>query len=172
MFDQWANLIDETKKRRAIGDMSVIAYRMAKVILTLQEEHSICKEQEHKMFSDLSKEEQFIMESIVSARKIQTLLWGEANDSWRLEEWRRMFIKRVIKIDPKNPHAIIELKKRLLQNAALSIALMGILHFGNPMDVNDDIPSNLPEYADNKGPVYIIKKECPKCLQITEYNIT
>ena len=99
MFDQWANLIDETKKRRAIGDMSVIAYRMAKVILTLQEEHSICKEQEHKMFSDLSKEEQFIMESIVSARKIQTLLWGEANDSWGLEEWRRMFIKRVIKIN-------------------------------------------------------------------------
>ena len=52
-------------------------------------------------------------------------------------------------IDPANPHAIIELKKRLLQNAALSIALMSILHYGHPADiVNDQIPSNLPEYAD------------------------
>ena len=104
------------------------------------------------MFENLSKEEQFIAESIVAARKIQTMLWGEANGSWGLEEWRRMFVKRFVKIemiDTNNPHAIVELKKRLLQNAALSVALIGILHFGRPMDIsNDEIPSNLPEYAE------------------------
>lgn len=103
-------------------------------------------------FEKLSKEEQFIEESIIAARKIQTMLWGEANDTWGLEEWRRMFLKRNKKIeliDPENPHAIVELKKRLLQNAALSIALISILHHGKPMDIdNDKIPSNLSEYAE------------------------
>lgn len=104
------------------------------------------------MFDSLSKEEQFIHEAIIAARKIQTMLWGQANGSWGLEEWRRMFIKRFVKIeliDSSNPHAIVELKKRLLQNAALSVALMGILHYGRPIDiVNDQIPSNLPEYGE------------------------
>ena len=102
---------------------------------------------------NLSKEEQFLAESVISARKIQTMLWGEANGAWGLEEWRRMFAKRNHKIeliDPSNPHAIVELKKRLLQNAALSIALISILHYGRPIDiVNDQIPSNLPHYAED-----------------------
>ena len=105
-------------------------------------------------FEHLTKEELFLAESIIAARKVQTMLWGEANGAWGLEEWRRMFIKRNHKIDlidPTNPHAIIELKKRLLQNAALSIALIGILHHGRPIDIaNDKIPSNLPEYADSQ----------------------
>lgn len=100
----------------------------------------------------LSIEERYLKAAIIAARKIQTFLWGVANGSWGLEEWRRMFIKRYKKIeaiDPKNPHAIVELKKRLLQNAALSIALLAILHFKRPIDiVNDDIPSNLPDYTD------------------------
>ena len=104
------------------------------------------------VFDGLTGEERFLAESIIAARKVQTMLWGEANGAWGLEEWRRMFVKRFIKIemiDPGNPHAIVELKKRLLQNAALSIALIGILHYGRPIDiVNDQIPSNLPEYAD------------------------
>jgi len=102
-------------------------------------------------FEGLSREERFIAESILAARKIQTMLWGEANGSWGLEEWRRMFVKRLAKIeliDPGNPYAIVEMKKRLLQNAALSVALIGILHFGRPIDIaNDQIPSNLPGYA-------------------------
>ncbi len=104
------------------------------------------------IFEGLTREELFIAESVIAARKVQTMLWGEANGAWGLEEWRRMFAKRNHKIDiidPKNPHAIIELKNRLLQNAALSIALIGILHYGHPMDIaNDQIPSNLAEYAD------------------------
>ncbi len=103
-------------------------------------------------FDKLKEEEQYLAESIIAARKIQTLLWGEANDKWGLEEWRRMFAKRNAKIeaiDPENPHAIVELKKRLLQNAALSIALINILHNGEDIKAdNDDIPSNLPEYAE------------------------
>ena len=113
-----------------------------------------------EFFATLSMEEQFLAESIIAARKIQTMLWGEANGSWGLEEWRRMFVKRFNKIDmidPKNPHAIVELKKRLMQNAALSIALMAILHFGRPMDIeNDQIPSNLPGFTD-----YNIENEIP-----------
>ncbi len=47
-----------------------------------------------------------------------------------MEEWRRAIRKRVVKIDeisPDNPHWHIEMRKRLLQNAALSIALMAHL---------------------------------------------
>lgn len=102
-------------------------------------------------FKNLILEEKFIADAIVSARKIQTFLWGQSNGAWGLEEWRRMFIKRFHKInaiDPKNPHAIIELKKRLMQNAALSIALMTILHYGGPLVEQDLIPSNLPDYIE------------------------
>ena len=72
-----------------------------------------------------------------------------------LEEWRRMFVKRynkIFAIDSTNPHAIVELKKRLLQNAALCIALLAILHFKRPVDiVNDKIPSNLKAYTSHTG---------------------
>ena len=63
-----------------------------------------------------------------------------------------MFRKRIQKIDDidiNNPHAIIEMRKRVMQNAALSIALMKILDTrGIPTD-KCDIPSNLPQYAIN-----------------------
>lgn len=102
---------------------------------------------------ELTKEEKHLEEAIVAARKIQIFLWGEANGSWGLEEWRRMFIKRVVKIemiDKNNPHAMVELKKRLLQNAALSIALLGILDGMKEIREDSVIPSNLPEFADIK----------------------
>jgi hypothetical protein len=75
----------------------------------------------------LSSEEKILFDAIISARKIQTFLWGKHNKCWSLEEWRRMFRKRVKKIDDikiDNPHWKIEMKKRLLQNSALSIALI------------------------------------------------
>jgi len=99
-------------------------------------------------------EEKKIHDAIVAARKIQTFLWGEANGSWGLEEWRRMFIKRVCKIEviePNNPHAMVELKKRLLQNAALSIALLAILDGKNELFTNSEIPSNLPSFLAYPG---------------------
>lgn len=63
-----------------------------------------------------------------------------------------MFRKRIQKIDDieiDNPHAIIEMRKRVMQNAALSVALMKILDTKG-IPINEcDIPSNLPQYANN-----------------------
>ena len=99
------------------------------------------------MYTD---EEKQIYEVIVASRKLEEYLWGEYNGQWNIEEWRRMFRKRIQKIDDidvNNPHAIIEMRKRLMQNAALSIALMKILDDrGIPLD-KCDIPSNLKQYA-------------------------
>lgn len=102
----------------------------------------------------ITKEEKYLFEAIVAARKIQTFLWGEANGAWGLEEWRRMFRKRNQKIDDiktDNPHAIVEFKKRLLQNAALSIALLGILDGRTELGEESYIPSNLPEFKEPHG---------------------
>lgn len=89
---------------------------------------------------------------IEAARQVQTFLWGEANGEWGLEEWLRMFRKRVAKLEEvrrDNPHAAVELKKRLLQTAALSIALIGVIdRDGVPWSAKPDAPpSNLPEFA-------------------------
>lgn len=99
-------------------------------------------------------EESHLIRAVLAAREIQTFLWGEANGDWGLEEWKRMFRKRVKKldaIDTEKPHAIVEFRKRLLQNAALSIALLGILDCGTLPQEGSDIPSNLPEYANQNG---------------------
>ena len=83
------------------------------------------------MYPQFKDEEKVIYQAIVAARSIQTFLWGESDGSWGLEKWREMFKKRLEKIDNinlENEHAIIEFKKRLLQNAALSIALLNIFN--------------------------------------------
>lgn len=102
-----------------------------------------------KIFTD---EEEQIKEVIIASRKLEEYLWGEYNGQWNIEEWKRMFRKRIQKIDDidiNNPHAIIEMRKRVMQNAALSIALMKILDTrGIPTD-KCDIPSNLSQYAIN-----------------------
>jgi hypothetical protein len=99
----------------------------------------------------LCKEETEIFKAIIAAREVQTFLWGEQNQKWGLEEWRRMFKKRLAKIDDidiNKPYAIIELRKRLLQNAALSIALLNILNHSE-IDRGIGLPhSNLDQYAD------------------------
>jgi hypothetical protein len=84
----------------------------------------------------------------MSARKVQEFLWGEYNKKWTLEGWKRMFRKRLAKIDDietDNPHALIELRKRVLQNTALGIALLSILD-SQKIPPKCDIPSNLPQY--------------------------
>ncbi len=102
-----------------------------------------------ELFTD---EEKQIQEVIIASRKLEEYLWGEYNGQWNIEEWKRMFRKRIQKIDDidvNNPHAIIEMRKRVMQNAALSIALMKILDTkGIPLH-ECEIPSNLPEYAIN-----------------------
>lgn len=100
----------------------------------------------------LTDEEKQIMEVIIAARRLEEYLWGEYNGQWNIEEWRRMFRKRIQKIDDidvNNPHAIIEMRKRLMQNAALSVALMKILDTKGIPTNDCDIPSNLPQYTSN-----------------------
>ena len=80
---------------------------------------------------------------------MQEFLWGEYNGQWNIEEWRRMFRKRIQKIDDidtNNPHAKIEMRKRLVQNAALSIALLRIIDEEGIPVKDCAIPSNLPQY--------------------------
>lgn len=89
----------------------------------------------------------YLADAIRAARQVQEYLWGEYNEQWGIEEWRRMFRKRVAKIediDPTNPHWDIEFKKRLLQTAALSIAFMALLD----EKVQGEAITNLPQYAD------------------------
>lgn len=101
----------------------------------------------------LNNEEEFAMRDVIkSARSVQTFLWGEANGEWGLEEWKRMFRKRFAKLDEvdrSNPHAAVEIKKRLLQTAAVAVALIGVIDKkGVPWDASPDAPpSNLPQYA-------------------------
>ena len=97
-------------------------------------------------------EDSTIYEVIKSARIIQDFLWGKCNGAWGLEEWRRMFRKRIVKIDnikADNPHARVELRKRLLQNAALSVALIELIDSGAKLqeDRPEGLISNLDEYA-------------------------
>lgn len=75
-------------------------------------------------------EDAYILDAIKSARKIQEFLWGKSNGAWGLRRWKEMLYKRMHKIDQidiSHPCAIVELRKRILQNAALSIALLTIL---------------------------------------------
>ncbi len=101
---------------------------------------------------NLSNEEKHIQEVIISAREIQEFLWGEMNNESGLEEFKRMFRKRVAKIeqiDMSNPHWKVELKKRLLQTAAIAVNLIAKMEDGKLTHdgIHPSMPSNLPEYA-------------------------
>jgi hypothetical protein len=108
----------------------------------------------HLTETQLSDEERLILSVIQSARVLEEYLWGEFNSGWGLEEWKRMFRKREGKIEDinfANPHWKIELRKRLMQNAALSVAMMRTLDEGKIIFEGihpDGVPSNLPEYSD------------------------
>ena len=93
-----------------------------------------------------------LFRAVLSARRVQRLLWGDSDNYQGLEEWRRMFRKRWAKIDEvklDNPHWHIELKKRLLQNAALSIALLGIVN----SKYRPSLLTNYADYAEDKTEV-------------------
>ena len=48
-----------------------------------------------EIFTD---EEEQIKEVIIASRKLEEYLWGEYNGQWNIEEWRRMFRKRIQKL--------------------------------------------------------------------------
>lgn len=102
---------------------------------------------------DFSIEEKELKEAILCARKIQEFLWSDMNAEAGLEEFKRMFYKRLVKLDSvnmANPHWKIELKKRLLQIAAISINMLGKLEDGslNHSGIHPTLASNLPEFAE------------------------
>lgn len=76
---------------------------------------------------DFTPEEAIIQEAIIDARKVQEYLWGGDSLMFHPYEpdiWRSVFQKRINKIsevDLNTPSGLIELRKRLLQQAALSI---------------------------------------------------
>ena len=99
----------------------------------------------------LTDEERCIVVVIKAARTIQEFLWADMNSECGLEEFRRMFRKRVARIEAirmDNPHWRVELNKRLLQTAAICVNLMAktarrrIAFDG----IHPTLPSNLPEY--------------------------
>jgi hypothetical protein len=99
---------------------------------------------------DLSTEEQATYEVIRSARQVQEFLWGDINTGCGLEEFRRMLRKRLSKIDgitQKNHYWRVEMRKRLLQLAAISINVIGKLDGGHDF-TSSDIVSNLPQHAE------------------------
>ena len=99
----------------------------------------------------MTSEEQNIAEVITAARTVQDFLWDGMNEQCGLEEFRRMFRKRVAKLEEirmDNPHWRVELKKRLLQTAAIAVNL--ITRIDNGQVTHDGIhpskPSNLPQF--------------------------
>jgi hypothetical protein len=72
-----------------------------------------------------------LIKIIFAARVIQEFLWKEhRNEQLSLELWKRLLDKRLDKINliqRSNPHWQVELRKRLLQNAALSLACINLI---------------------------------------------
>lgn len=95
-----------------------------------------------------TQEERIIAEIIVAARNVQEFIWGENSQDCIVADrttWTEMFQKRADKIREvrlTHPHAFYELKKRLLQQAALSVKCIAILEeeavsWCNIHDLND-----------------------------------
>lgn len=100
----------------------------------------------------LSLEEQHIIHVIKAVRDVQEFLWGEINEGAGLEEWKRMFRKRVAKleeIDMSNPCWKIEAKKRLLQTAAIAVNILTKIDRDEIQQRRcAHVLSNLTQYAD------------------------
>lgn len=86
---------------------------------------------------DYKEEEILLHEAVMYARKIQDYLWGDLafdinKHSFEevLNEYIDMFKKRVAKIDDidwTKSHAMVELRKRVLQQAAISLKLLWLI---------------------------------------------
>jgi len=85
------------------------------------------------MKPDFSKDEALVASAILEARHIQEFIWSDqslSRKSFDPESWRIVFQKRVDAIAAVNlasPSAKVELRKRLLQQAALSIKALVVI---------------------------------------------
>ena len=111
-----------------------------------------------KIFTD---EEEQIKEVIIASRKLEEYLWREYNGQWNIEEWRRMFRKRIQKIDDidiNNPHAIIEMRKRVMTSKVFTNEhILGTILFEKTMmsEVNGKFTADY--LWDEKGIVSFLK---------------
>jgi len=84
---------------------------------------------------EYDKEERAIAEAIAHAREVQEYIWQELSYYGKpfipnLGLWFSVFPKRVDKmkaIDPDHPNFKVELRKRILQQAALSIIALKMI---------------------------------------------
>ena len=71
-------------------------------------------------------DEEYITKVLLAAREVQEYLWGDAHESGLdFEVWKDILGKRIHKlaaIDFDKPHAVTELRKRLLQTAGVAVA--------------------------------------------------
>ena len=85
------------------------------------------------MLNDLQQDEKLILEALIEARKVQDYIWQDLSllhKPYDTTAWANVFNKRVQKIyqiNSNNPSAKIELRKRVLQQAALSIMALKVL---------------------------------------------
>lgn len=83
--------------------------------------------------SDFSRDEQLVISAVLEARHIQEFIWDEQSLSrkpYSVQAWGAVFQKRVdaiAAINPDSPSAVVELRKRLLQQAALSIKALVVV---------------------------------------------
>lgn len=92
--------------------------------------------EESSTSSELTSEEKEIYDAIIAARVVQDFIWDDDNLLYALnfnaETWARIFQKRVDKIKEVKPndahvHWKFELRKRVLQQACLSIIALNVI---------------------------------------------
>jgi len=111
-------------------------------------EHSVQEKFESLGFTS---EEIQLAKIVLAAREIQTFLWSEVNGEAGFEEWRRMFRKRVAKmdaIDPGHMHAAVEMRKRVLQVGALAVGFLHLLMTKGVTEAEPGYVSNLPQHSE------------------------
>ena len=119
-------------------------------VRTLHGSYSISKKKPDE--TQFEEEEMIIADIIKSARKIQDFIWGDMNKEAGLEEYKRIFRKRLVKMEEiktTNPHWEREMKKRLLQVAAMSVNMIYRLNQGDVTEgIHPSLPSNLNNYSE------------------------
>jgi hypothetical protein len=76
-----------------------------------------------------SKNDVQLMKIVKSSKYLQDFIWSDSVTNWDLEEWKRMYNDRMTKINnitELDQMSTVDLKKRLIQIATLSISLLDI----------------------------------------------
>lgn len=82
----------------------------------------------------LTKQERIIFNALIQSRFVQEYIWGRLSQGedgkYNIQAWLHIFQKRldkVAEIRQDHPSAQVELRKRVLQQAALSIRALEVL---------------------------------------------